>query len=140
MKKIQENDINNISNTVSYSVESKAKPHVFGIRHLSPAGAYYLRRYLSKINPKLILIEGPSDFNYLLPELGSKKVKPPVAVMAYTVQPPVRTVLYPFAVYSPEYQAMVWAVENKTECRFCDLPSSVFLGLEKINRREPMQD
>lgn len=134
MKKIQENDINNISNTVSYSVESKAKPHVFGIRHLSPAGAYYLRRYLSKIKPKLILIEGPSDFNYLLPELGSKKVKPPVAVMAYTVQPPVRTVLYPFAVYSPEYQAMVWAVENKTECRFCDLPSSVFLGLEKIKQ------
>lgn len=130
MKKIQDNrDI--IKNCNLSPRSDKAKPHVFGIRHLSPAGAYYLRKYLDRIKPKLVLIEGPSNFSSLIPELGSKKVKPPVAVMAYTSQPPVRTILYPFAVYSPEYQAMVWSVENNVKCSFCDLPSSIFLGIEK---------
>ena len=31
--------------------------NVFGVRHLSPAGAWHLRRYLDRINPELVLIE-----------------------------------------------------------------------------------
>ena len=38
----------------------KKGPHVFGIRHLSPAGAYYVRRFLDEVSPELLLIEGPS--------------------------------------------------------------------------------
>lgn len=36
-------------------------PVCFGIRHLSPAGAYHLRRLLDEREPELILVEGPSD-------------------------------------------------------------------------------
>ena len=86
----------------------KKGPHVFGIRHLSPAGAYYVRRFLDEISPELVLIEGPSDFTELIGDLKDPEVKPPVAVMAYTEELPVRTILYPFAVYSPEYQAILW--------------------------------
>ena len=32
-------------------------PHFFGIRHLSPAGAYFLREYLDEKKPKLVFIE-----------------------------------------------------------------------------------
>lgn len=110
-------------------------PSVFGVRHLSPAGAWYVRRYLERIQPKLVLIEGPSDFSDLIGELASDQVKPPVAVMAYTQKLPIQTILYPFAVYSPEYQAILWAAEHGCECRFCDLPSEVFLGLEDQKRR-----
>lgn len=114
----------------------KGMPHVFGIRHLSPAGAYYVREYLDRADPQLVLIEGPEDFSELIGDLGSEEIEPPVAVMAYTKELPVRTVLYPFAVYSPEYQAILWAKEHGCECRFCDLPSEVFLGLEEERRKK----
>ncbi|MCI9360190.1 MAG: hypothetical protein HFG65_04370 [Hungatella sp.] len=106
-------------------------PHVFGIRHLSPAGAWYVREYLDEMKPELVLIEGPSDFTELIEELGGSKVKPPIAVMAYTQELPIRTILYPFSNYSPEYQAILWAREHRCRCRFCDLPSDVFLGISK---------
>lgn len=105
------------------------EPFVFGIRHLSPAGAYYVRHFLDQARPRLVLIEGPSDFTELLEDLGADQVKPPVAVMAYTKELPIRTILYPFAEYSPEYQAILWAKEHNCPCRFCDLPSDVFLGI-----------
>ena len=120
--------------------EKELKPEgrlkVFGIRHLSPAGAYYVREYLDHIRPEQILIEGPSDFTELIEELGSEEVKPPVAVMAYTTELPIRTILYPFAVYSPEYQAVLWAREHGCPCRFCDLPSEIFLGLSARRQAE----
>ena len=101
----------------------KKMPHVFGIRHLSPAGAYYVREYLDRAEPELVLIEGPEDFSELIEDLGSDEVKPPVAVMAYTKELPIRTFLYPFALYSPEYQAIRWAREHCCACLFCDIPS-----------------
>lgn len=114
--------------------------HVFGIRHLSPTGAWYVRKYLDQIRPKLLLIEGPSDFTELIEELGRDEVKPPVAVMAYTQEVPIRTILYPFSEYSPEYQAILWAKEHGCACRFCDLPSDVFLGIEKAREIRQNQE
>lgn len=103
--------------------------HFFGIRHLSPAGAFYLRQFLSEIRPRLVLVEGPGDLNDQLENMVRPETKPPVAILAYTKEAPVRTILYPFAEYSPEYQAVLWCHENNTECRFMDLPSEVFLAL-----------
>ena len=51
-------------------------PFVFGIRHLSPAGAYYVRQFLDQASPRLVLIEGPSDFTKLLEDLGDEQVQP----------------------------------------------------------------
>ena len=103
----------------------------FGIRHFSPAGAYFLRQFLDKIKPDLVLIEGPADFDFLIDDIVSKKLVPPFAIMAYTKEAPIDTILYPFAEYSPEYQAILWARENNTECHFFDLESDIILGLEK---------
>lgn len=104
---------------------------IFGIRHLSPAGAWHLRRLLDEVQPQAVLVEGPSDFTEELGHLVSQGTKPPVAVMAYTDDTPIRTILYPFAEYSPEYQAILWAHEHQRECRFIDLPSRVFLALPR---------
>lgn len=106
-------------------------PNCFGIRHLSPAGAYHLRSFLDEKQPDLILVEGPSDFNGLMDDMVREETKPPFAVMAFTKDSPIRTVLYPFAEYSPEYQAIVWAKEHGAQCRFMDLPSDVFLGIRR---------
>ena len=103
----------------------------FGIRHFSPAGAYFLRQFLDEVKPSLMLIEGPADFDFLIDDIVSKNLVPPFAIMAYTKEAPIDTILYPFAEYSPEYQAILWARENNTECHFFDLESDIILGLEK---------
>jgi len=104
-------------------------PHIFGVRHLSPAAAWHLRQLLDRVRPKLVLIEGSDDADELIPHIVSPKSKLPIAILAYTTDAPVRTFVYPLATYSPEYQALVWCRENKAEARFMDLPSSIFLGL-----------
>lgn len=103
----------------------------FGIRHFSPAGAYFLRQFLDEVKPSLVLIEGPADFDFLIDDIVSKNLVPPFAIMAYTKEAPIDTILYPFAEYSPEYQAILWAKENNTECHFFDLESDIILELEK---------
>lgn len=100
----------------------------FGIRHFSPACAFYVTEFLNRIKPECVLIEGPSDLNNLIEPLCNPFAVMPCAVLAYTVNPPVKTVLWPFADFSPEYRAMLWAIENNIPVRFCDLPSSCILA------------
>lgn len=104
-------------------------PHIFGVRHLSPAAAWHLRELLDRVRPKLVLIEGSDDADDLIPHIVSSKSTPPIAILAYTAEAPVRTFVYPLAGYSPEYQALLWCQRHKAKARFMDLPSSVFLGL-----------
>jgi hypothetical protein len=99
----------------------------FGVRHLSPAASFHLLKLLESKRPKCVLIEGPSDANDIIRELAAKGVEPPVAILSYTTERPVDSILYPFAEYSPEYQAVKWAVKNKAEVRFIDLPTGVTL-------------
>ena len=90
-----------------------SKLNVFGVRHLSPGAAYHLINYLDKLNPSCILIEGPVDGNEILKDLANNKVKPPIALLAYTSDLPIETVLYPFSSYSPEYVAICWGIKRK---------------------------
>jgi len=106
--------------------------NVFGVRHLSPAGAWHLRRYLEQLKPELVLIEGLSDASELIPQITRKGSKPPIALLAYTDSLPVRTLIYPLARYSPEFQAMCWADAHDVEAEFIDLPSDIFLGLQDV--------
>jgi len=106
--------------------------HVFGVRHLSPSGAWHLRRFLDKVRPKVVLIEGLDDAVALIPDITRKGTKPPIAILAYTDSQPVRTLVYPVARYSPEYQALKWADEHDARAEFIDLPSDIFLGLQDV--------
>lgn len=106
--------------------------NVFGVRHLSPAGAWHLRRFLDRVRPKVVLIEGLADAEDMIPHIVKKTSKPPIAILAYTDAPPVRTLVYPLARYSPEFQAMLWAAENKARVELIDLPSDIFLGLQDL--------
>ncbi|PQO28355.1 DUF5682 family protein [Blastopirellula marina] len=116
---------------------SLAGIHVFGVRHLSPGGAWHLRQFLDQVRPRLVLIEGLADADGLIPDVTRKDTQPPIAILAYTSTLPVRTLVYPFARYSPEYQALVWAKENKAQASFIDLPSDVFLALPDTREIPP---
>ncbi|MGE0610427.1 MAG: DUF5682 family protein, partial [Pirellulales bacterium] len=106
--------------------------NVFGVRHLSPMGAWQLRGYLQQLRPEIVLIEGLNDANGLIPDMTRAATRPPIAILAYTDTLPVRTLVYPLAAYSPEYQAIRWAKQNKAAVEFIDLSSEHFLGLQDV--------
>ncbi|WP_221414150.1 DUF5682 family protein, partial [Paenibacillus sp. 598K] len=112
---------------------------VFGIRHLSPGGAWHLLRELDRVQPTIVLVEGPSDATDEIRHLVRRDTQPPVAILAYTEQVPVRTVLWPFASYSPEYAALQWADRHGAEAAFIDLPSGVTLALDREAERQAEQ-
>lgn len=64
------------------------EPTYFGVRHLSPAAAFHLRRALDEIRPELVLVEGPSDLNDQMKWLCHPETKFPAAILAYTKAPP----------------------------------------------------
>lgn len=103
--------------------------HLFGVRHLSPAASSHLLELLDDVRPDCVLIEGPADAANMFRELAAKGVRPPVALLAYTLELPIATLFYPFAEYSPEFQAIRWAVRNKKELRLIDLPTDVMLRM-----------
>jgi hypothetical protein len=116
--------------------------HVFGVRHLSPGGAWHLRRYLDRIQPDLIMVEGIVDGIDLTEHWVKKGTKPPIAILSYTSELPMRTFVTPMARYSPEYQAVLWGHQHRTPVEFIDLPSEVFLGLqdEETKRLEKLRE
>lgn len=109
--------------------------HFFGVRHLSPGGAQHLLSYLDEIEPTAVLIEGPADATTEIRHILNTTTKPPIAILAFTEEVPVRTALWPLAVYSPEYQAMKWAEQQGAHTAFIDLPSSVVIALQDIRTR-----
>lgn len=106
---------------------------IYGIRHLSSAGAFHLRELLERVKPAMVLVEGPSDMTEQMEYIVSEDTKPPIAIMAYTKETPIKTILYPFAVYSPEYEAIRWSFEHQVLCRFIDLPSGTFLAIRDLD-------
>lgn len=102
---------------------------IFGVRHLSPMGAWHLQRFLEATDPSAVLVEGPSDATDTIVHLVDKRTKPPVAILSFTKERPVRSILFPLAAYSPEWVALTWALRKKRVARFIDLPSETFLAL-----------
>jgi hypothetical protein len=110
---------------------------IFGVRHLSPAAAHHLEQVLEALRPTAVLVEGPSDATDQIPHLVHEDTQPPLALLAYTQERPIRSILYPLAEYSPEWVALTWGVRNKAEVRFMDLPAAVFLELHQQAPAKP---
>ncbi|MEM8853426.1 MAG: DUF5682 family protein, partial [Pseudomonadota bacterium] len=76
---------------------------------------------LEALCPCEVLVEGPADLSDQLPLLAHDEMVLPVALLAYEKDAPERASFWPFAIFSPEYQAVVWAVRNAVPVRFIDL-------------------
>lgn len=103
----------------------------FPVRHFSPAAAVLVERWLDERQPDVVLIEAPADASGLFSHLVHEQTKPPVAVLAFTTGRPVRSLVFPFAVYSPEWVAVRWTLDRKRIVRGIDLPALSFLELTK---------
>ncbi|PDT85123.1 hypothetical protein CO669_31690 [Bradyrhizobium sp. Y36] len=105
-----------------------AQVSLFGIRHHGPGSARRLVEALDALKPAAVLIEGPADASELLPMLADPDMVTPVALLTYAEDNPANASFFPFADYSPEYQAACWAVRHGAVLRFIDLPASDRLG------------
>lgn len=108
--------------------------HILGIRHHGPGSARSVCNALASIQPDCILIEGPPDANTIIGQLQHPDFKPPVALLLNTpVQKEVRSqaVFYPFAEFSPEWQALQYALRQQVIVEFMDLPLQHRFALEK---------
>jgi hypothetical protein len=101
-----------------------AEVHVLGIRHHGPGSARSLRRALEELRPDAVLVEGPPDADGLLPLLAHEQMRPPVALLVYAEERPSAAAYYPFAVFSPEWQAIHYALTQNIPVRFMDLPQT----------------
>lgn len=95
---------------------------VFGVRHHGPGTARALQAALAAYAPDCVLVEGPPEGDGLIHWLAHPALLPPVALLLYRPDEPRRAVFYPFAVFSPEYQALRFALERGAAAAFLDLP------------------
>lgn len=105
--------------------------HYFGIRHHGPGCARSLLRAFDALAPDCVLVEGPPDAQPVLAALLSEHMQPPVALLSYCPDEPQRAVYHPFAVFSPEWQALRWALEKQVPVSFIDLPVMHQMALDK---------
>ncbi|MEU7140107.1 DUF5682 family protein [Nocardia sp. NPDC046473] len=111
--------------------QSGPQTRVFGIRHHGPGSARSLRLALEAFQPDTILIEGPADADPLVGYVAAEGMTPPVALLAYVPDAPAKAAFWPYAVFSPEWQALRYAAEYGVPVRFCDLPAAMVLAAEE---------
>ncbi len=101
---------------------------VYGIRHHGPGSARSLVAALEEFQPDVVLIEGPADADPLVRWVLAAGMEPPIALLAYAPDQPKIAAFWPYASFSPEWQAMVWAARRTVETVFCDLPAAMVLA------------
>ena len=97
--------------------------HLFGIRHHGPGSAHSLVNALQTLKPDIILLEGPVEAEAILPFAANPAMKPPVAVLVYgsvVGEPEPRAAFFPFAEFSPEWQAIQYGLKHTIPLRFID--------------------
>ncbi len=109
---------------------------LFGIRHHGPGSARRLLRALAQWEPDCLLVEAPADAQSELEQAGQLALEPPVALVLYDAKDIQRAFYYPFARFSPEWQAMQWAGHHQVPVIAMDLPVSNQLPLrEQVDLR-----
>jgi hypothetical protein len=112
------------------TASSRSTVHVFGVRHHGPGSARSLGKALEALEPDALLVEGPPDADAVIPLLGHAEMRPPVAILVYRPEKPRDSAYYPFAEFSPEWQAIAYALRHSIPVRFMDLPMAHQLGAE----------
>jgi hypothetical protein len=118
---------------------STSPPAILGVRHHGPGSARAIKSALEAIRPDLILLEGPPEAEELLPLAADPAMQPPVALLLYRPDAPCDAVYYPFAIFSPEWQTIQFALKNKIPIRFMDLPQRHRVAIEIQKREELMK-
>ncbi len=88
----------------------------------------------------MVLIEGPPEADGLVALAADAEMRPPVALLGYVAAEPKVAAFWPFAVFSPEWQAIRYALAAGIPVRFCDLPAAHQLAMRDRGAAEPRTD
>lgn len=111
--------------------------HLFGIRHHGPGSANSLIRALEATQPDCMLIEGPADAEAALQYCLHPGLELPAALLLYDAKDLSKAAYLPFADFSPEWQAMQFALAQGIELRLMDLPMHYQFNLGTSPSRPP---
>ena len=102
---------------------------LLGVRHHGPGSARAVRGALAALDPDVVLIEGPPEADELARHVTA--LTPPVALLAHAPDKPGRAAFWPFAEFSPEWQALRYASQAGRPARFIDLPAAATLAADE---------
>ena len=115
------------------------RAHLFGIRHHGPGSAASLLAARDALDPAMVLIEGCPEAEEIAQFAAYAGMKPPVAILHYQSDKPANAIFAPFAEFSPEWQALLWALKRGRPVRFCDWPAANSLA-SKEDQPQPGDD
>ena len=95
---------------------------ILGIRHHGPGSARRVARALAYWEPDCLLLEAPPEAQAALLQVNLPGLDPPVALVLYDETDLRRSVYLPFAHFSPEWQALQWALQAGIAIRAIDQP------------------
>ncbi len=110
---------------------------IYGIRHHGAGSSRSMLEALALQNPDVILIECPADCQHLIPFVSDALITPPAAILVYDKQDPHICAYYPFTLFSPEWQGMLFATKTGAEIRFMDLPQGISFYLKEQDETPP---
>lgn len=96
--------------------------HLLGIRHHGVGSAQNIKKRLEELQPDIVLIEGAPELEAVLSWAKNDEMQPPIAALAYNLDNPHQAIFYPFASFSPEWQAIQYAQRYKIPIRMIDAP------------------
>ncbi|MEM9823342.1 MAG: DUF5682 family protein, partial [Bacteroidota bacterium] len=109
--------------------------HVLGIRHHGPGSARSMLRALKIIQPDVLLIEGPADAQNLIPLISDEALIPPLAMLLYNPKQLSQAAYFPFADFSPEWQAVKYALSENLPVQLIDLPQGIHFALNDADQQ-----
>lgn len=107
------------------------KFQVFGIRHHGPGSSERLLRALEALAPDCLMIEAPADAEGAVKYMAYEELEPPVALLTYNPKNLQEASYFPFAGFSPEWQAIQYAIRANIPIRFMDLPMGMQYTLQQ---------
>jgi hypothetical protein len=119
------------------SGQTDERVHILGIRHHGPGSAALLVKALDALDPACVLVEGPPEGDELIQYIADPDLKPPVAMLLHAADEASLASFMPFAEFSPEWQAIQWALKHERPVRFIDWPGAVSLAWQKTERENP---
>jgi hypothetical protein len=117
--------------------QADERVRILGIRHHGPGSAALLRKALDVLDPACVLVEGPPEGDELIQFITDPDLKPPVAMLLHASDEASLASFMPFAEFSPEWQAILWALKHEQPVRFIDWPAAISLALQKAARDNP---
>jgi hypothetical protein len=96
-----------------------------------------LLRALDDLRPACVLIEGPPEADPLIRYAGFPGMKPPVALLVHASADANAAFFFPLAEFSPEWQAIQWALRHNMPARFIDWPAGISIHAMLARKSDP---